>query len=189
MKGPRSLLWAGIIASIYIWVILLICYHFNPGFVLTRDALSQFGAPSSRYPFIYNLLGMVATGVMLMLFSVSLISLSVNRLEVVGSSFLLVASMFLMLIGIYHEGTEPHVFVSTYFFYQTDLSIVVFGAGSMLHDRAEGMASLLIGLVAPAVALLIKWPSSATLEIFGIACIELWAIITVQRVRRWQDDG
>jgi len=181
----KRLLWIGAVASLYIWIIILVCYHFNPSFVFTQGALSQFGAPSANYPFIYNIFGMIVTGILLMLFSVSLIGLSENKLETVGSSFLFISSVFLMLIGVFFAGTRPHVFVSTYFYYQADLAIITFGLGSVLHDRSEGMVSLLIGVAAPIIAFIVKWPSSATLEVFGIICIEAWVLISIYRIRKW----
>ncbi len=181
----KKLLWTGAVASAYIWVIILICYHYNPSFVFTQGALSQFGAPSATYPFIYNIFGMIVTGLLLMLFSVSLVGLSKNKLETVGSSFLFISSIFLMLIGVFFAGTRPHIFVSTYFYYQADLAIIAFGLGSILHDKFEGVLSLVIGISAPIIASIVKWPSSATLEVFGIICIEVWALMTIYRVRRW----
>ncbi|MFP3262602.1 MAG: DUF998 domain-containing protein [Nitrososphaeria archaeon] len=181
----KRLLWTGALASIYIWIIIFICYHYNPGFVFTQGALSQFGAPSANYPFIYNIFGMIVTGFLLMLFSVSLAGLSENKLETVGSSFLFISSIFLMLIGVFFAGTRPHVFISTYFYYQADLAIIVFGFGSLLHDKTEGILSLAIGISAPVIALLVRWPSSATLEVFGIICIEAWALMTIYRARKW----
>ena len=181
----KKLLWSGAVASIYIWIIIFVCYKLNPSFVFTQGALSQFGAPTANYPFVYNIFGMIITGVLLMIFSVSLVGLSKNKLETVGSSFLFVSSIFLMLIGVFFAGTRPHVFVSTYFYYQTDLAIIAFGLGSILHDKAEGIISLTIGLSAPIIAFIVKWPSSATLEAFGIVCIEAWALISISRIRKW----
>lgn len=186
MKGVfKNLLWTGAAASAYIWLVILVCYHFNPGFVFTQGALSQFGSPGALFPFIYNIFGMIGTGALLMVFSVSIIALSKNRIETAGGSFLFVASIFLMLIGVFHGGTKPHVFVSTYFYYQADLAITAFGAGSVLHDRTEGTASLLIGIMAPVIAETVRWPSSAALETFGIICIEVWALISIWRIGKW----
>ena len=39
-----------------------------------------------------------------------------------------------------------------------------------------GVPLLLLGLLAPLPALLLKWPSTATLEVYGILVIDVWAI-------------
>lgn len=52
--------------------------------------------------------------------------------------------------------------------------MIAFGLGSITHDKVERIFSLTIGVSAPVVALIIRWPSSATLEVFGMLCIEAW---------------
>ncbi|MGC8673694.1 MAG: DUF998 domain-containing protein [Thermoprotei archaeon] len=173
----RPLAYSGLFGSIYVWIIIALCYRLNPDFVFTQGAFSQFGSPGANYPYVYNVFGMIGTGIALLLFSASIVAFSKNRVEVVGGAFLAVASVFLMMIGVFHGGTYPHDFVSEYFFVQADLSILAFGAG-LVGERSEklGAISLTVGVFAPILALAVKFPSSATLEAFGIICIEIWVI-------------
>jgi hypothetical membrane protein len=39
-----------------------------------------------------------------------------------------------------------------------------------------GVPLLLLGLLAPLPVFLLKWPSTATLEVYGILVIDVWAI-------------
>jgi len=46
-----------------------------------------------------------------------------------------------------------------------------------LIRRKEGISSLLAGLVGPVIAVSVKWPSVALLELFGIIIIDIWVIL------------
>ncbi len=150
----------------------------NPWFSIRSGAFSDLGGPRAYDAWVYNVTGMMVTAVLLMIFSCSLAALSKNKVETVGSAFLIVASLFLFLIGYFHEGTYPHVFVSEFFFAQSDISIAAFGLGLLL-ERRKGLGSFSIALavIAPAMAAALSWPSTAILEAFGIACIELWIVV------------
>jgi Predicted membrane protein len=54
-----------------------------------------------------------------------------------------VAGLFLALIGIYHAGTRPHVFVSTWFFVQMDTALIAWGSFGF-HDYSWGLLSLVM---------------------------------------------
>ncbi|MCG2894775.1 MAG: DUF998 domain-containing protein, partial [Vulcanisaeta sp.] len=98
--------------------------------------------------------------------------------ESFASAFVFVAGLFLALIGIYHAGTRPHVFVSTWFFVQMDMALIALGIGSLMGgDRGLGLFSLLLGVLAPIPALLIPWPSAATEEAYGIVIIDIWVVV------------
>lgn len=177
--GLRSLMqYMGIIAAIVAWIVILIGIWVNPWFMFTRNAFSDLGGPSARYPWIYNY-GLMLTAALVLIFSIHLIQYSRNKLETVGASFISIAAIFLALIGVFHEGTYPHVFVSTWFFAQFDLATIVWGLGSAMMGSKEGWGEFLMGLASPIPALLIRWPSAATLEAYGIIIIDIFtAIVT-----------
>ncbi|MGC9189640.1 MAG: DUF998 domain-containing protein [Conexivisphaera sp.] len=170
-------LWAsGPCAVAAAWITIALSAARNPWFSVTRNAFSDLGGPRAADPWIYNA-GMIATAALLIAFSVYLLWSSGNRVESMGASFAVVGGIFLAMIGIFHEGTYPHVFVSTWFFAQMDMAIALWGAGSMISRRMDvGFLSLTLAVGAPIGAMLVRWPSTALLEAYGIAVIDIWAL-------------
>jgi len=78
-----------------------------------------------------------------------------EKIGVIGSSFVMVTSIFLALIGIFHEGTYPHVFVSTWFFVQFNIAILTYGIGLLTRMKKLGISMILLFLVATLVAVLV----------------------------------
>ena len=149
----------------------------NPWFSIWRDAFSDLGGPQARYPWIYNY-GMVVVASLIMIYGACMVGSGLNKFHYVGGSFFMVAGMFLAMVGIYHEGTYPHVFVSQWFFYQADLSVLAWGIGSIkAGHRTAGYFEVAIALGGPLGADLIRWPSAATLEAYGIALIDVFALL------------
>ena len=167
----------GIIASIIAWIVIEICIILNPWFVFTRDAFSDLGGSGAYMPWIYNY-GLIITGIFILFYSTYLILNSRNKLETVGSSFLFIAGLFLILIGVFPSGTRPHTFVSLWFFIQADLSILTWGIGLIIRRRIRlGGFIVLMGLLGSAIGFLVNWPSAATAEAFGIVIIDLWVVL------------
>ncbi|WP_297125301.1 DUF998 domain-containing protein [Thermococcus sp.] len=48
-------------------------------------------------------------------FSIYLIRVAKNKVQTIGGAYISISAIFLALIGVFHSGTQPHVFVSTYF--------------------------------------------------------------------------
>lgn len=178
----KYLRYCGITAVVFAWLVITISIYLNPWFNFFRNAFSDLGSPSANYPFVYNY-GLVITAIMIGLYSIYLMAYSRNKVETVGASFFLVASIFLALIGIFHEGTYPHVFVSLWFFIQSGMAVLIWGMGALLEKLRVGLYSILIVIIASILAIIVKWPSGATLETLGILTIDLWAILTYVQVR------
>ena len=179
----RVLTYMGIIAAVVAWVIILASISLNPWFSMFSNALSDLGNPHANYYWLYNY-GLVLTAALMLLFSFYLLFVSENKVEAMGASFVAVASIFLALIGIFHEGTYPHTFVSEWFFTQMDLAVVTWSIGLIIGRRLNyGIPLLLLGIIAPIPALLIKWPSTAILETYGIVIIDIWAIAATILIR------
>ena len=169
--------YSGIMAAVLAWVVIAISISVNPWFVFTKNAFSDLGGPHAVDPWIYNY-GLIITSVFVDLYSINLLLNSRNRIESFALAFVLVAGLFLALIGIYHAGTRPHVFVSTWFFVQMDMALIAWGIGSLMgSNRGLGLFSLLLGVLAPIPALLIPWPSAATEEAYGILVIDAWVLV------------
>jgi hypothetical membrane protein len=162
------------------WIVFLLCYLLNPQWVLTRDALSSFGDPSfSKFPFVYNDgLGVIAIVIWIM--SLGIVVTSENKMQTFGGAFWFVAGFFLAMVGIYHSGTYPHDFVSTYFFVQAALTILVMGIASFTaHDFRGALVPISLAIIMPLGDILIPFPSSATTEIFEIVIIDAFVIFSL----------
>lgn len=127
-------------------------------------------------PWIFNY-GLITTGVISVIFSTCIVYESRSKLECVAGAFMLVASIFLMLIGIFPERTKYHTFVSLWFFIQADIAIITWGVSCI--SRIENALSLTAGLIGPLIAVFVKWPSIATLEAFGIIIIDIWVLLFI----------
>ena len=176
LSGKLMLSGIAAIVSAFAWIAAAMLL--NPGFDFFTGALSQLGSPGSNFPWVYNV-GLMFTSVLLFIFACGLLLWSRNKVESTGSSFFMIASLFLALIGIYHGGTYPHDFVSLWFFIIADIAIITWGFGMVIENAARGGYILLLASIATGIAFGISWPSSAELETFGTCAIGLWAIMMI----------
>ncbi len=175
-----------IIAIISAWIAIFIAIYFNPWFSVTKNALSDLGGgnlinnghPAPLYPYIYNY-GMVITGFFLFLFSSMVIMNSRNKIEITGSSFFMISGLFLALIGIYHEGTYPHDFVSIWFFILASISYFAIGVSLIINKLFKGYIIIIILILSWILYSIIPWQSVAEDEIFGIIVIDVIVIIHI----------
>ncbi len=181
----KFLVYSGIVAVISAFLWILSAILINPWFIFTKDALSALGSPGASYPWVYNA-GLMFTSIWLLLYAVSLLHFSGNKIQSAGSSFFMIAALFLALIGIYHGGTYPHDFVSLWFFVLADIAIIVYGIGQLMVNRIYGSATLIIAFLASVLGFTLKWDSSAELETFGTSAISLWAILTIIFMRKME---
>ena len=161
----------GIITLIVYWTFTIISISQNPWFSVMHNALSDLGANDANAPWLYNY-GLIFSFPLLFIFSVYLLSVARNKLEIIGGAFITISSIFLAFIGIFHSGTRPHVFVSSYFFLQFFFGMFIFGiATSKLRIASIVLFALAwIGIVLP-------WPSVATIEIYEISIIGVFVIL------------
>lgn len=179
----------GLVAAALAWTIIAICVALNPWFVFTKNAFSDLGGPNAKDPSLYNY-GLISVAVLVFLYAVHLARVASNKVEVVASSFVMVAAIFLALIGYFHEGTYPHGFVSVWFFAQFDLAILASSIGLYLRgSRRAGLAVAAVFALGTAVAVAVPWPSAATAEAWGIAAIDVWAIIVFLAYRATPSKG
>lgn len=181
---PSSLKYLGVGAAVYAWALIFACLALNPWFVFTHNAFSDLGGSRANYPWLYNY-GLISVAFLICVYSVYLVAASISKGQAFSSALVFTAGIFLALIGVYHEGTYPHVFVSTWFFVQFDLAIASFGAASLVDGRRNWCAGYLaLALAGTGVAEVVHWPSAATLEAWGIVVIDAWAVLTYFSVER-----
>ncbi|BCU68331.1 hypothetical protein HS7_17680 [Sulfolobales archaeon HS-7] len=189
MNGFVSFLrYTGIFAAVLAWVIIGLCVVINPWFKLTVNAFSDLGGPRATDPYLYNV-GLIVVALFTALYGSYLVYLSQNKVETVSATLVIIAAIFLALIGVYHEGTYPHVFVSTWFFIQFDMAVLVNGLSLLFASRDLGILMIFLFLIATVVAATVHWPSAATIEAWGIGCIDVWIILSYFRVRQIMNLG
>ncbi len=157
------------------------CWLLNPWFDFWRDAFSDFGVTKACCPWLYNS-GLIVSASFLAIFSLFILRSSEHKIESFSSGLLFTSSLFLALIGVFHGGTRPHTFVSTWFFLQGFMSFTVLGISLYLIGDARGIAIAILSGSAPFIAILIEelrgWPSAAVAEAAGISVIAISLIIT-----------
>ncbi|MEO2152539.1 MAG: DUF998 domain-containing protein [Thermococcus sp.] len=164
--------WSGFAGGLIYWLFVAWSVSRNPWFSFWRNALSDLGGANATSPWIYNA-GLMVTSFFVMAFAVYLISTAVNKAQTVGGAYISVSAIFLALIGIFHEGTKPHVFVSTYFFVQFFLGALIYGLGARRNVR---VASLVLFALA-VIGTLFKWPSTALLETYEIILVMAFTLL------------
>ncbi len=177
----------GICVVAFAWIVIALSMYLNPWFNPTQGALSDLGGgnllanghPAPSYPEVYNY-GLIMTGALIMILSSLAISLNSSKVETAGESFFIIAGLFLALIGIYHEGTYPHDFVSIWFFMIATASYFVIGA-SMLKGKIRKYGAAIMATVPLAwiIYAIVPWQSTAEDEIFGVLVIDLLIILHI----------
>ena len=178
------LCYSGFAAVVLAWIVIGVSWSLNPWFDFLEHAFSDLGVPGeANYPWVYKY-GLIATGLLVIVYAIYLYRWSTFKPEVLSSGLMLVAGIFLALIGIYPGGTRPHVFVSTWFFIQMDMALIPL-MYSLWRNRGygPGLAGLILALIAFPVYLLVEavvgWPSVAAGEAYGIIIIDLAVIIAM----------
>ncbi len=173
----RPCILLGPLAAAAAWLVIGASWLVNADwFVFTRDAFSDLGGPGARMPWLYNL-GLIAVGLMVVAYGACQALLHDSKAGVLGGGYMALAGVFLALIGVFPSGTRPHTFVSTWFFIQIDLALILLAwATARLGGRLSRPALALAVAawpVAGIVEALIGWPSAAVLEAYGIIVIDL----------------
>lgn len=174
---------AGLIGIASAWLTIFLSIMLNPWFSITHNALSDLGGggplnghPYPAYPSVYNF-GLIITAIIIVAFSILVISQARNKVEIVGGSFFIISGLFLALIGIYHEGTYPHEFVSLWFFVLSSISYLTIGASLIPVKRPYGLAIILLIIFGWIAFVLVPWQSAAEDEVFGILIVDACVVL------------
>ncbi len=184
----RTLVSLGPIVVAASWSLIALCWWLNrEWFIFTEHAFSDFGKTGKACcPWLYNY-GLIVLGTLMTLYGVGLAISVKEKLEAIGASHIALAGVFLALIGLFPAGTRHHVFVSTWFFAQSYIGLLLFLSSTSRRHKASKytlaiiLASIPIGLILEAT---IGWPSAATLEAYGAIIISIGVITTTQYTKR-----
>ncbi|AFZ69883.1 putative membrane protein [Caldisphaera lagunensis DSM 15908] len=174
-----------ILAILSSWVTIFTSISFNPWFKINKNAFSDLGGgsyinghPPPMFPFIYNV-GMIITGSLIFIFSIFIAFYSRNVIEAIGGSYFSLSGIFLILIGIYHEGTYPHIFVSLWFFILASISIFILGISLIKIYRNRGLFLTIFPILAWIFSYFIPFSSTAETELYGILAIEISVLLYI----------
>lgn len=174
----RLLILLGPLAAAAGWLVIGVSWWLNRGwFVYTRDAFSDLGGSESCCPQVYNY-GLMIVGALVALHGVGAAMAAATRSGVTGGAYMALAGVFLALIGVFPSGTRPHVFVSTWFFVQADLALLLLlWEAYRVRRDAWSLAGLALAVlafpVAGLVGVAVGWPSAAVLETYGVLIIDV----------------
>lgn len=160
----------------------MISMSLNPWFSIARNALSDMGAIGVKYAWVFNS-GLIISGALAFLYSAYLLLTLRSKLELLASSIMLLASIHLILIGLFPEGTYPHFFVSIEFFTLMGVSMLLFGAAFTRGGaRRYGICFAAMAIVGFLAAILGPWPSTGSLEVFEISLMTAWVFLMLRLV-------
>lgn len=166
----------GVSAAVLAWLVILLSASRNPWFDLFKHALSDLGGPRALDPWVYNV-GLLATGIIASIYALYLAYASKSKVAVYASAFVFIAGIFLALIGMFPSGTRPHTFVSSWFFAQMWMALLASSIDFLARKKLLlGIVLSTIWIAGPLGALLIKWPSVALLEIYGVILINIYIV-------------
>lgn len=181
IKMNKTLRLTGIFAFFLFFIVAAVSISFNPWFEFNKNAFSSLGSYGANYLWIYNI-GMMAIGALIIAYAITFILDSKNKMETIGGAFIIIAGIFLIFVGIYHDGTKPHNLVSAYFFGQAEAALIVCGIGLILaEERKVGWIIIAFSIGALLFAILHSWPSAAAVEEYGIFTIGV-RIILLSRI-------
>ena len=171
----RYMGWASTVSG---WLVILLSVSLNPWFVFTEHAFSDLGVASANTPWVFNI-GMILTGFMIVLFGVYLHEAVINNMSRLGSIAMMATGLFLMLIGLFPEGTSYHYRVSLGFFAMGALTVLIWGIALIQDTRKQrdGYVFVFMSIVGVLGSVLVPWPSTATVEAYGILILNIWVMI------------
>jgi len=179
----------GVVAIAVGWVTIISSIAVNPWFSVTTNALSDLGAITVGNRMLFNV-GLAVAGMLSLGYTCCLVNSARNKLGVFAAGVYSLASVHLLLIAVFPEGTGPHWFVSVEFFVLTGVSIPLLGVALIVAGaRRHGLMSMLWAVAGFVGSAVVEWPSIALLEIYNLALITAWILTMVHyhvEDFRWQ---
>jgi len=165
----RYLRYSGLLAFVIAYVFILASILINPWFNLFKNALSDLGRLGLENSYVFNA-GLILAALIALTYIPSLLNFFKSRVGYMSTGVFFVAILHLLLVGVFPEGTKPHGLVSYEFFALMTLSLLMIGI-SLITERLSryGLFFLVIFVLSVGGSFLVKWPSTALLELYNIA--------------------
>lgn len=172
---------SGLLSPVIAFIVISITIFLHPEFQWADYALSDLGAVGTTYNYIFNF-GMIAAAIFGFLFATNLYQLRNTPLGVVGSIIFSLGVIFLILIGVFPSGTDPHEFVSYGFFILCTVGLVLLGIDQLFNSTwiwgVYPLSLVISGLSSLLLVNTIPYPLGAAIpEVIGIVAFSQFSII------------
>jgi len=170
---------SGLLAPIVAFTSIILAIITHPWFSLTDNAISDLGAINVEYNYILNY-GLILSGVFGAIFSIGIYKIFKSTISKTGSLLVLIGCIFLILIGLFPEGSKPHYYVSVLFFAMTTLGIFLVGIGTIGTDREYASTTLFLVVVGFFVSIFFLniFPGVAMAELTASMIYSIWMVYT-----------
>ncbi|MCX8189353.1 MAG: DUF998 domain-containing protein [Nitrososphaeria archaeon] len=177
--AAKLLKYSGLLAIVIFVSSVIISAYFNSWFSIFDNAFSELGGSKANMPYIFNY-GLIFFGFFMLLFSVFAIIISNNKVETISGSFMIIASFYFMLIGVFPYDFNPiwaHVFSAFSSFLIAYLSVIIWGIGSIIGGAKKvGLILVIISILSPFAVAFFSFYSAAIVESYGIFVLTVWII-------------
>ena len=135
--------WTAVAAWIALYLVAVLS---TPGYTITGNRLSDLGNPSQPAPWAFNSACILA-GLFFAPFAWAIGPGLGRRTRTAGRTLLTLAAAFLVLLGVFHEGSpdDLHFLFSAFFFLALVLAVGLLGVGMWGHPRYGRVSGLLSG--------------------------------------------
>lgn len=166
----------GIVALSIAWITIVASIMLSPWWDVMTGNLSQLGSVERPYSYVYNS-GLTVAGILLSIYSVSLIDVTKSRIGAFASSIFLIASVHLIGVAVFASEVDVHTFASGEFFLLASLAIFFFGI-ALLSDgcRKHGGLTMAYFVIGWSGSIFIDFPSNAFLEIYNLILMSFWVV-------------
>ncbi len=187
-KYDKIGIYAGLIFEPVFFVAVLISLIFNPWFDYNTHPLSDLGAKSATYPWIFNM-GLFLTGAFGIVFSLRVLIKMKKPMNYIGY-LMLIGTIFFILVGIFPDDfafyivpnqLSLHKFITLLGSSIISLGILSYAIYWVINKkwRRMGISLLIIGFTLPGIALLINSKSLTPIEIAFSTNILVWSYMLI----------
>jgi|Deesub1362B_J571_1020462.scaffolds.fasta_scaffold00027_162 hypothetical membrane protein len=181
MEGYKQ---AGILSPVIAFISILLAVSTHSWFSFEKNAISDLGRVGLEYNYILNY-GLILSGLFGLVFAYGLIKSQKRVLGRLGS-FIFAAGIFsLLLIGVFPEGTPPHLSVSLGFFLLSGFGMLLKGIDDLKEKREFGIFTIILFSLGWILAVwaLKTFKGVAIAELIGAIAVSIW----VYSIIFWRD--
>ena len=164
--------YSGSVGIVVFFVIVYIASLYTPGFSIWKNAYSDLGTHLSGCPYIFNYALIFLIFPLMGTFSLYLIERATDKIQTIGASFILQASIFIALIGLFPKGRGPHDFIALWFFISYFIGILIWSLSEKTPYKTIGIVLFLLFLL----GFIIPFPSVALAETYALTLILIFTL-------------